>query len=261
MRLYLAGNESRLKRTENGPYAFRAPQNTFELVSYFYVKGNEELLMERLLQETKLDNILIDSGAFTYKNNKKFSDIAQYCKEYCAFINRYDIKYFFDLDIDKSLQEYSNTLKLRDYIEDKTGKQCVPVYHLHRGLDDFYNLVENYRYIAIGSIAVKGVFNFDNYKKLIAYANKHNCKVHGLGFNRIPLLEDSGFYSVDATTWNLSRYGGLWNWDEIKKHPVKVDKGKDKRIKSEMQAQCYRHNYLVWCKYQQYMKNKGFWKE
>ena len=43
---------------------------------------------------------LLDSGAFTFMNsNKKNEDIKSYLDSYIDFINKYDIKYFFELDL------------------------------------------------------------------------------------------------------------------------------------------------------------------
>lgn len=47
------------------------------------------------------DFFLLDSGAFTFMNNSKNAvDFDEYLTRYIDFINRHDIEYFFELDID-----------------------------------------------------------------------------------------------------------------------------------------------------------------
>ena len=84
--------------------------------------------------------------------------------------------------------------------------------------------------------------------------------MHGLGYNRKDLL-DFDFYSVDATTWNGSRYGFIWYYDKNVGYPKHTMNKKDKRIKTEKQCYVTKHNFNVWYKYQQDVKYKGYWRD
>ena len=50
----------------------------------------------------KCDFFMLDSGAFTFMSSKKdeIVDFDEYLTKYINFINKHDIKYFFELDID-----------------------------------------------------------------------------------------------------------------------------------------------------------------
>lgn len=82
----------------------------------------------------KCKMFLLDSGAFTFMNgNKGKVDFNQYLNDYINFINKYDIKYFFELDID-SVVGYEKVKEMRTVLEKGTGKKCIPVWHKARGL-------------------------------------------------------------------------------------------------------------------------------
>ena len=84
------------------------------------------------IKECKM--FLLDSGAFTFMNsNKKKVNFNQYLNDYISFINKYDIKYFFELDID-SVVGYEKVKEMRAVLEKGTGKKCIPVWHKSRGL-------------------------------------------------------------------------------------------------------------------------------
>ena len=58
---------------------------------------------------------LLDSGAFTFMSGTNSPDFDQYIIKYIDFINRHDIKYFFELDIDsivgyEKVKEYTRRL-------------------------------------------------------------------------------------------------------------------------------------------------------
>lgn len=63
-----------------------------------------------------VDLHLVDSGAFTFFLSKKKIDIDKYLTEYIEYINKYDIKHFFELDIDV-IVGYDKVLELRKRLE------------------------------------------------------------------------------------------------------------------------------------------------
>lgn len=204
----------------------------------------------------KKENFLLDSGAFSYMNGKSATkeSLEEYLEKYIEFINKYDIKYFFQLDIERLFgMEYM--LMLTERLEKKTGKKCIPVWRNLRGVEHWKYLCDNYKYIAIGDM----VLYFDKknipfYKKLLAYAKKRGVKVHGLGFTKTSILQEFDFYSVDSTSWKMCAIRG----NTI----VKFKDGRiknEKNLKSEFklnQSKIALNNLNEWVKYQKYMDRK-----
>jgi len=166
----------------------------------------------RCVQSPWCKDYLLDSGAFTYrqKNNAlSLEAFDAYVDAYIEFINRYNVKHFFEMDIDnivglEKVEEY------RRRIEKRTGRQSIPVWHSNRGWAYFERMCAEYSYVSIGGIAKN-----PNGKKLekifpyfIEHAHKTGTEMHGLGYTDIKNLKKYPFDSVDSTSWaSGSRYG------------------------------------------------------
>ena len=88
MKVFLAGTYTREK-------AFIGKNVDYMLESFFYVLPWQ---IERI---PNMKMFLLDSGAFTFMNSQKGKiDFDEYLTRYINFINKYDIKYFFELDVD-----------------------------------------------------------------------------------------------------------------------------------------------------------------
>ena len=207
----------------------------------------------------KAELFLLDSGAFTFMNsktNKDNVDFEQYLNEYIAFINKHDVKYFFELDID-SVVGYEEVKRLRRKLEAKTGKKCIPVWHKSRGLEEWKKMCKEYDYVAIGGIVTKEIKQKEYLilNKLIDIAHKEGCLVHGLGFTNPKYLEIINFDSVDSTTWiHAQIFGKVLEFRNGKM--ISRGKPKNKRIKKEMTVPIILYSYEQWIKYQYYMKDK-----
>ena len=184
------------------------PEIPFILESFYYVRDYELPLIK------SAELFLLDSGAFTFMSNcKKAVDWDEYLTRYINFIKQNDVKHFFELDID-SVVGYREVLRLRRRLEDETGKQCIPVWHKSRGIDEYKAICETHGYIATGGIVTKEItrYEYPILKKLVSYANARGVKVHGLGFTEKNIYE-YGFYSCDSTTWNMiSRFGKIYRF-------------------------------------------------
>ena len=240
MKIFLAGIASSQK-------IISEEQPKYILESFYYLKDWEIPIIK------KCDSFLLDSGAFTFMNNKKDKkeiNWYNYIDKYVNFINKYDIENFFELDIDV-LVGYEKVKEYTKYIEEKTNKKCIPVWHRQRGLEVWKELTKNYDYIALGGFAIKEIKKSE-YKyipKLLDIARKNNCKVHGLGFTSMDNLQKLKFYSVDSTTWLAgSRFGIVhqFNGKKIKKYH-----SKEKRTVKDIDF----HNYRQWLKFQKYAEN------
>ena len=159
------------------------------------------------------NNYLLDSGAFSYMNNpKKSLDLNAHIKQYCYYINEFDIKDFFELDLDvfMSLEEIEN-IRRKIYLE--THKKPIIVYHIERGHDYWLNMCKNNEYVAVGGMASAKAkeekWDFDRSIELCDEAHSYGTIVHGLGCTPLSILNAHTmcFDTVDSTTWNFTKYG------------------------------------------------------
>ena len=200
----------------------------------------------------KCKMFLLDSGAFTFMNNLKNKtkiNFNNYLTEYINFINKYDIKYFFELDID-IIVGYEEVKKLRTRLEKETNKKCIPVWHKSRGLKEWVKLTKEYDYIAIGGIVTKEIkpTEYKFFTPMLKIAKENNCKVHGLGFTNLKTLNKYHFYSVDSTSWlSGGRFGQLYIF---KNNTLKQISYNNKRIKDYMVS--HHFNIEEWIKFQKY---------
>lgn len=219
----------------------------FVLESFYYIRDYEIPLIK------SAELFLLDSGAFTFMSNtKKTIDWDEYLQKYIDFINKYDVEYFFELDID-AVVGYEKVKELRRKLEKGTGKKCIPVWHKSRGIDEYKKHCEEYDYIAIGGLASIniGSSEYPLLKKLSAYARSKNVKVHCLGFTPKG-IEQFGFYSVDSTSWNsISRFGAVYKFNGQKIVNIAP---KNKRVNKSMYNQGEVHNLKEWIKYQNYLR-------
>ena len=84
---------------------------------------------------------MLDSGAFTYLNKQSKEKINwnEYVIKYAEFIKEYNVKHFFELDIDPivGLKEVE---RLRDLLEERAQRKCIPVWHKSRDLEYCKNI-------------------------------------------------------------------------------------------------------------------------
>jgi len=200
-------------------------------------------------------SFMLDSGAFTFMNNcKKNINWYEYIDKYVDFINRNKIDLFFELDIDV-IVGYEEVKKMRKYIERKTNKKCIPVWHKSRGLEEYKKLCKEYSYIAIGGIVTKEIKSteYKYFSQLIKIAHENKCKVHGLGFTKLKELEKYKFDSVDSSSWVCgNRFGFVYLFDG--KTLLKQTKNTGQRLKDGKEVAL--HNFKEWVKFSKYAEHK-----
>lgn len=155
---------------------------------------------------------MLDSGAFTYMMNpKKSLDLNEHLKQYCYYINEFDIKYFFELDLDifMSIEEIEN-IRRKIYLE--THKKPIIVYHDERGHDYWTNMCKEEEFVAVGGIASAKAYGstaYVRYAQLCEEAHSYGTLVHGLGFTPLSILNAHKMFfdTVDSTTWNFTKRG------------------------------------------------------
>lgn len=194
----------------------------------------------------------LDSGAFTFMNSGKKVDWKQYIDKYISFINRYDIKYFFELDLDTVIG-VQQTKKLTAYLEKQTGKQCIPVFHACRGLARWREMCKEYKYVAIGASGLteecRWVKNDKLLKQMVDIAHGYGAKVHGLGYTRLSNLNDTKipFDSVDSSAClSGGRFATVYKFTGSRLISKSI-KGRSKGYK-----ELNRHNIQEWIKMQNY---------
>lgn len=252
-----------LAALETGPYEnIRqvAHRSKYILSSYWYLrkKTSNEDLMKLIARRNSEDNFMLDSGAFTAIEGRSGEvDWDKYISDYIEFIKKYNIKRYIEMDIDV-IVGYEKVLEFRNRMEQEIGYQSIPVFHVNRGLDEWYRMVDEYDYVAIGDLSQNDVIRPKHYSwffKMIDYAYSKGVKVHGLGFTKKETWEETMLYSCDSSSWTMGRrYGRLFKFD---KNRVKsIDKPKGARANYKLVD---KNNYLEWCKLQRYADKKG-WK-
>lgn len=240
MKVFLAGSGLTKVWQDKSFYDF------FRLQTFYHITPKEAKEMHLY------KDFLLDSGAFSFFGDAKVS-MDEYIDKYINFINRYDVKHFFELDL-YTLPKYGikRTEEIRKYIEEKTNKKTIPVFHSILGIDYYKKLCNEYKYIAIGASGMHDSKwtrkNPEQLQKMVLYAKNKGVKVHGLGYTKINMLSKIPFYSVDSTSWlSGNRFGGIYMFNG--KGFDKAQKPKGMRVKTNLTAN---NNFYEWIKFQKY---------
>ncbi len=249
MKVFFAGTTQGVRREER-EFLIKNHKPLYFLETF--VSG--EKACKTVLHDAGRENFLLDSGAFSFMSGKECSKemLEEYMDKYIGFINKYDVKYFFELDVD-TIFGIKFVEKLRKRLEHETKKKCIPVWHKSRGIQYWKDMVENYEYIAIGGL----VFHvkkqeYPLIQKMVRYARAKGVKVHGLGFTKTKDLDKYPFYSVDSCSWaKQAVFGGTLSFFNGKYIDIKnLPEGRKKQSKIAQQ------NWIEWVKYQKYMAQK-----
>lgn len=219
------------------------------LESYYYLKKEEKFMP--LIKHFGL--FLLDSGAFTFMSgsHKGGCNWDKYVEEYADFINRHDIRLFFELDID-SVVGLAEVERLRAKLEFLTKKKPIPVWHKSRGKDYFLKMCDNYPYVALGGIVTKEIPRAI-YEKMFPWfineAHKRGVKIHGLGYTSVGNLKKYHFDSVDSTSWLSGNRGGFIYKFNHRTGLMEQHTKEGCRLKTREGAV---HNFLEWVKFIEY---------
>lgn len=218
----------------------------FILESFYYANEDTETLIPYF------GDFLLDSGAFTFMSNQNRTDVNfdEYLERYAAFVKKNKVEKFFELDLD-SVVGYPKVLQMRKKLEALTGRQCIPVWHLSRGKEEFLKMCDEYPYVAIGGIVSKEITP-DMYKYFpwfIREAHKHHAKIHGLGFTQLKGLTQYHFDSVDSTAWTTgNRFGYVYKFNGTTMK--KVDAPPGHKLADSRKVALF--NFTEWVKFQRY---------
>ncbi len=249
MKIYLAAIENGSWKATINPLlkskAFHRNQNNlaFHLISYYYL--NETKQLEILLDIS--DEMLVDSGAHSFQHGKKV-DFDEYTRQYVEFVKRHTnnpkIKGFFEMDID-NVVGYNKVLEYRKMLETVSDK-IIPVWHRNRGIQDFYEMCEKYKYIAITGFMNNDILD-SQYQLFINYAHSKGCKIHILGMTRMELLQKLHLNkndTVDSSSWRMSGiFGNLHYLQNSKLNITQIFSKDSEKIKGNLLSSI---NYLTW---------------
>lgn len=246
MRIFLAGQAySPSRNTEVDFSEIVETHHPYILESFYYVNETTEKLIPLF------GDFMLDSGAFTFMQGQKgHADWNSYIDRYADFINKNHIEKFFELDID-SVVGYPKVLEFRRRLESLTGRQCIPVWHSNRGIEEYKRMCNQYDYVALGGIVgnewAKKAENCIPW--FINEAHKRKAKVHGLGFTKLKLLPRFHFDSVDSTAWTTgNRFGFVYRFTGASMR--KIDCPSGKRLKDPRRVAMI--NYTEWIKFQRW---------
>lgn len=241
--MYLAGDGGPVSwalSSNGGGFNLDVAGRVNMLESFCYVKDWQTRNIHRF------KSFMLDSGGFSFLYGKSGGtgiDWGDYVRRYARYVVENDVELFLELDID-TIVGYERVREYRDLLETLTGRRCIPVWHVERGVDDFLSTCANYPYVAIGGIAVRdGRRSLERYlPTLTREAHRRGAKVHGLGYTNLEGLRGSGLDSVDSTAWLYGNRGGFaYQWDG--RTMRKVKKGPGQRVSARELA---RHNFLQW---------------
>lgn len=246
--IYLAGGEPQMQSATDALKlsADDLYKDAFILQSFYYASDFTE---KTIIPNAK--DFLLDSGAFTFMTSSKNKNIDwnEYIKKYAEFINKNNIKKYFELDID-SIVGIEKVLEIRKKLESLTGVKPIPVWHKSRGLERFKQDASEYPYVAIGGIVSKEITpkEYAAFPSLIAEAHRRGAKIHGLGFTNLEGITKYHFDSVDSTAWvSGNRFGAVYYFNG--KTMKKITKKEGQRVKTNQVAI---NNFNEWKKFSKY---------
>ena len=259
--VYLTGTTGGQTTHLAGTYAEKGSPDTINLLtsldwnmleSFFYIQPWQV----DWIKTRPSNKFLLDSGAFTFMNSKKkvASDLDDYVQKYIQFIKSNNVKQFFEMDVD-AVRPLSQVEKYRDYIEQSTRQQSIPVWHKSRGIKYFEDMCKDYSYVAVGGIVTKEIpkSKFEVFHKLIQIAHHHGAKIHGLGIGSPTTIKKYAFDSVDSSSWNSCAFGGGHVYQFKDGNIVKIPFNSSKKYDRH---KVVRHNFSEWVKFSQYLEHQ-----
>lgn len=251
MKIYLAGTSCLKDAFLQGCVN---PKDCNILESFYSIQDWQTTLIPQF------KSFLLDSGAFTFLNSQKTAnkDFEKYADAYADFIKTWDVKRYFELDID-SIVGLSEVERLRKRIESRTGVLSIPVWHKGRGKDYYVRMCKEYPYVAIGGIVIQEASR-DVFEKafpwFINIAHENGSRVHALRYTQFAGLRRFRFDSVDSTSWSRgSRWGEVCVFKPNEQR-IRIVNGRElggkRRLRDTDKTAI--HNFSEWVKFSNYME-------
>jgi hypothetical protein len=214
---------------ENSEYVgYFMSKNVF--LSYYYKNMCNVFLSDKRKIGWK-GTVIVDSGAHTFfskhgivamdalrAKNKKHQDPYTYLNEYFKWvISVYnDIDFFVELDLQEILGKRFVAYQRSKAIELGIADKMISCYHTGDTMDEYIQMIaeSKSKYVALQGLRARE--KPIDYKTLIDYAYKHECRVHGFAFTRQGLLKQYPFYSVDSSSWKaVIKFGSVHVFDGL----------------------------------------------
>lgn len=185
------------------------------LLSYYYIRRRGKDEIEARLKKNRGMKILIDSGAFTFFNDPKYSTKSvewweKYVENYVDFVRTHREHIFacVELDIDSLVgkekvdewrEKYFHTLE-------KEGINVIYLYHLDKSLEDFDVLCKKHPYVGFSYIELKSTLKDQTevdfvINNLFNIAKKNKSAIHGFAVTGNKMLLNYPFFSADSTSY------------------------------------------------------------
>ena len=161
------------------------------------VSGSRTDYITALWQQTYIRSVAIDSGAFTFRTEKRTPDVADYIRflRESGLADHPKVDAIFGLDvIGDWRQSKINTDRMI-----AAGINAIPTWHAGSPFDVLVGMSKDYPRIAIGGFAT-----WRPSQKLPVvtevFSRVWPCRIHGFGFHTQQVLDRFPFDSVDAST-------------------------------------------------------------
>ena len=198
------------------------------LFSYVYQDNLLNLLSYLNREELRIDNVMLDSGAFSVLTGRatvKLEEYANYAHDLLTsqFVQK-KVRQIELVNLDviakhrKNRQEreqcakesYDNWIRLKEL-----GVDTLPVFHARESFKWLDKMLEQSSYIGLGGVADQSVkANSEWFDLVFTYLKKlniPNLKVHGFGQTSRRILERYDWTSVDSTSaFKAAGYGKIF---------------------------------------------------
>lgn len=178
------------------------------LCSYHYFKSDKKI---KLLNDTTLDSLFIDSGAFSAFNSGAVINLDDYCK----YLLKVKPQIYAGLD---DLASPDKSISNIEYMEKEYNLTPLPTFHMKEPIDFLIPMIEKYDYIALGGMVYSE--NIENWALGVwkeIYKRKPKLKVHGFGLTNQKYIEQYPWYSLDSTSFDRAdRYGLVTYFNKAK---------------------------------------------
>lgn len=223
MNLFIAGTEQRIHRLGT-----MIANNPCMLSSYYHLTGGKHKMEPTFaadLERTKKSNgiHIMDSGLFTMmfgaRSDRKYSEkeLLDYTHRYLENMNNISFAHnIVEMDVHKVLG-LSSLAKFRKIFSDQFPlERTIFVWHIEADIKGWKDMCKIYPYVALSVPELRIVMQRKYLKsfiqKMIAEALTINpeIKIHLLGCTSYELLQQTGYYSADSTSWQGAlRWGSL----------------------------------------------------
>jgi len=192
------------------------------LASYHYYRNvNIGEMCEGLQVGGRKPDVFADSGAFSAWTQGSVIEI----DEYAAWIHKWrkHLSVYCNLDV---INDPKGSARNQAALE-SNGLSPLPVWHIRSDWDAFHELLDRYRYVAIGGmVGTPWQTLMPKLVKAMQKAHSAGVAVHGLGLTSRTPLERLPFFSVDSSSWGSGfRYGSVWIWVHGKQRMAKARLG------------------------------------